>query len=988
MRWLLFLLLSLILSKNTLLAQELVIESIGEKYNLNRKEVYRTLIDQKGYLWITACPGVFRFDGEKFEEIGKETTLNHSTCYNITEDGEGRIWLLNDERKVFKVENETVTFVTQLEFRENTPSTVFSFRVINNHLVVSTGWREIVINCHSFETTSKVHKTNDEYQLIIDKSEYDSNRTYKFCYLKSLNELNNKSEANLTISNTIDSTKKTLKVNIRHKNKTKFSLVFIKKLIDGTIGICWHQDLILIEKSGRIKKITVPTKGLINTVFRDSKGRTWVATKYDKLYCFDKEYNPINLDLHQFDGDIVTSMVEDDFGGIWFATYLNGLKYCQNIEFKKHELGKGKVNYELSNFCKVDENNVLVGQNNGVLYQLNSKSEVHSFFKFPFDSKAYIKSISFDSISNNIWCGTDYGLSKINYQNKTFNYYYKYRNLFAYDAIVESDSTLIIAGTSNVYKQNLNKDFDSKRKLNPRKKLKSNTLERGSQNEYWVGTMKGLLLFNGEKIIKTFFDNDTLNSRIDKIVKVNDTYWIVTSKHGLVSSKNGKLTIYHSKYGITDSRINCIYNAGDTNLWVGGDASLYRIELNSNPLRIERFDQTYGIPQGEIRDISTTENLLWLNIGKSIFSIGLDHLKANKNGGQTHITKLVTNDSIYRYPQVVSMGYDDKMSLNVFYNHLNYRRKDKALYRYRIHNYSKRWIETRNSDVLITGLLPGEYRFELQSLSHTNQWNPSEFVTIVIAPRYWQSLWFKVCCMVLFVVVVYLFVVWRIKKIQNKESVATQIAQLELKALKAQINPHFIFNSISSVQFYLSKNKPEKAAEYMQDYADLIRKVLDQSDNNLVSLDSEIKVLENYVKLESRKFKNDDLELTINVERNIQLKSYQIPPTLIQPFVENAIWHGLKNKEGEKKIQLGFVLKGSKLEITISDNGIGRDKAKLYQKDKKRKSYGMTITSNRISVLNNSKEDTFWIQDVKEGDEVVGTQVTLQLPYVKQERVY
>ena len=981
MRWVLVLLLSLFLGEGFVSAQGIVIESIGEKYNLNRKEIYRTIIDQKGFLWVTAHPGVFRFNGERFEEIGKETSLRYTTCYNITEDDRGRIWLLNDKNEVFKFENEKIEFVKRLNFEDAKTSNVYSLFVSNDSLIVSNGFYEVSIDCASYNLRTEKYEESKKYSLEIkDEGRIKSIYQFKFANFTSL-ELNTLELVNLDINFRDLGISKRLKIKNRFRKRTKYSPLFINQLRDGSIGLSWLNVLFLFDKEGEYRRIDLPIDALVNNVFLDSKGRYWVSVKYKELLCFDKDLNPINYDLDQFKGDIVTSVVEDDFGGLWFATYINGLKYCQNIEFKKHRLSAEVQGSELSNLCKVNEDNVLIGQNNGGVYKLSSKNDVGIFFKHPMKRNVLIKSLHYNTASGNVLCGLDYGVTKINFENKDYHYYYKFRRVYAYDLFQENDSVVIVAGGANVFKLNTNKDIVRK-KVYPKKRLKSYCVEKVAEKEYWVGTQNGLVVFNGDSVTKTFFDNDTLNSRINKVLKVKDTKWMVTSEHGLVSSKNGKLTIYNASYGITDSRINCIYNAGDTNLWIGGDASLYKLILDSDPIKIERYDKTFGIPQGEIIDIASTRNLLWLNIGKSIYSVELDQFKPTPIKGKTHITKIVSNDSVYYFPEKIVLEYNHELNLNIVFNHLNFKRKDNARYRYRISNYIKEWVETQNSNVLLSALPPGEYEFELQSLNYANLWNPSKKTTIVITPQLWQSIWFRTGVFILIVVALYLLVIWRVNKVRDKESIHTQMAQLELKALKAQINPHFIFNSISSVQFYLSKNKPEKAAEYMQDFADLIRKVLNQSDNNLVSLESELKVIENYVKLESRKFRDDDLQLNYSISDQVSPREIQLPPTIIQPFVENAIWHGLKYKQGEKRIDILVSVQGDQLKICIEDNGVGRDKAKMFTKNNNRKSYGMTITANRIAVLNNTDGEHFKIEDLYTNDVPSGTRITLLLPFI------
>lgn len=204
---------------------------------------------------------------------------------------------------------------------------------------------------------------------------------------------------------------------------------------------------------------------------------------------------------------------------------------------------------------------------------------------------------------------------------------------------------------------------------------------------------------------------------------------------------------------------------------------------------------------------------------------------------------------------------------------------------------------------------------------------------------------------------------------------------LALKSLRSQMNPHFIFNALNSVNSFIAQNDERTANRYLTDFSKLMRNVLNNSEQDFITLKKEIELLKLYLQLEHARFK-DKFDFSINIDNKIKLDAFQIPPMLLQPYVENAVWHGLRYKKTKGHLQINFKLKDREtVEITISDDGIGRAKSMELktQNQKKQQSKGMGNIKKRIKILNemySDKVDVF-IEDLK--DDKTGTQVVLTL---------
>jgi LytS/YehU family sensor histidine kinase len=236
----------------------------------------------------------------------------------------------------------------------------------------------------------------------------------------------------------------------------------------------------------------------------------------------------------------------------------------------------------------------------------------------------------------------------------------------------------------------------------------------------------------------------------------------------------------------------------------------------------------------------------------------------------------------------------------------------------------------------------------------------------------------------------------RIKKEQARQTaINKQIAEIKMIALRGQMNPHFIFNSLNSIQHFISSREKEEALNYLSKFSKLIRKILENSRENTVSINNEIQLLELYIQLEQLRF-NNKFDYHITIDERIDMENTLIPPMIIQPYVENAILHGLINKNDKGDLYLSLERNNGSLICQIEDNGIGRARAQLLEQGKvsRHKSLGIKVTEERIAglsdLLNYNMEvvidDLFEIkQDSEDAPQPAGTRVTISIPIKEEE---
>jgi len=280
----------------------------------------------------------------------------------------------------------------------------------------------------------------------------------------------------------------------------------------------------------------------------------------------------------------------------------------------------------------------------------------------------------------------------------------------------------------------------------------------------------------------------------------------------------------------------------------------------------------------------------------------------------------------------------------------------------------------------------------LQAANNEGIWNPHILeLPVHINTAFWLTWWFRGAVLVLMTIAVYTIYRYRLRTVKKKQQLKWEyekkLANVEMTALLAQMNPHFIFNSLNSIDSYIIRNESKQASEYLNNFARLMRLILQNSRSNYITLKDELIALELYLQMESLRFKNK-FRYSIDVDEKLDPSSIVIPPMLIQPYVENAIWHGLMSKtNGETgKVELNIFKEGNNLLCTISDNGIGRKKA-AELKEKKlsthKRSMGMQITQDRLEIINKlyNLNTSVTIYDMEnEQREATGTRVELIIP--------
>jgi Histidine kinase/Y_Y_Y domain/Two component regulator propeller len=515
----------------------------------------------------------------------------------------------------------------------------------------------------------------------------------------------------------------------------------------------------------------------------------------------------------------------------------------------------------------------------------------------------------------------------------------------------------------------------------------------------WVGTSKGLHLLDAslKHVERTSPEGDETSIWTGFLRR--DGSLLFPASNGLyVAQWNGEQIGLRKIADLFDgSFLNCVSEDGKGIVWASSEKGIYRFNPTSGELHLLDYTdniQGYGFNgNGPFRNRNGIEfwggqhGINYLN--PETFTPPTSKLRVYIQ----NVRRGLQDSTLVALTGEEELPYQNR-SLEIELLAPYFNNPDKVKYRYRIVGIDEDWkFLGNNNRVRLTSLPTGRYNLQVQATLDNVNWTDAEqsFAFRVTEP-FWLQTWFLSVCAALMVAGLLGFMDFRNRKrVRQQETermvmeTKQKITDAEMQALRAQMNPHFIFNSLNSINRYIVKSDQATASLYLTRFARLIRLILDNSNSHLVSLSRELEALRLYIEMESIRF-DKQFSWEVSVDESVQPDAIQVPPLVIQPYVENAIWHGLLNKETAGHLRAHVGCRNDQvLEVIIEDNGIGREAAR-NRKGKTtsgNKSLGMTLTEERLRLMNRklSLNATVVVEDLHTPEGAAsGTRVNLNIP--------
>ena len=966
---------------------------------LAQSQVQTILEDGKGYLWLgTQGGGLCRFDGAKFVTFTTKDGLKSNYIQTVFEDNKGVLWIgtsngINQLKNgaLTEIENTTLENLIVTAFLETANGIIYlttknGLYTIDNQQknkplekikdgAFSTLFKDaqqqiwvggidglFIIKNKIIETAEPLNGTfpKDIRSLTTTKDGVTWIAAYNQGIFLSDGD---KILGQLTVSDGLSS--------------TKIQTLSITKIGDIWIGSADKGAMIWQTQTRNFKAITT-RQGLPNnnvqSIVEDSWGNIWMGTSGGGLSKYGGQQFEHFTKTEGLNGNYIYALATDRKGQLWVATSSSGIQLYKEGVFTNFEDNSSIARGTCKAIFEDRLGHLWFGTDNGVTVFLDSL-----YLSFTAEnglSGNEISDITQDAFGN-IWIASaNKGISKISWNDS-----------------LPSQSIFTNFMTQNGLPNN-----------------QINDLYIDEQNRVWVATNGGgIVLIEKEEIIKVFTQKEGLVENIIRSFSTDDLgfLWYGTASYGIgnIDLNGAAFTVNNNYKGLISNNIKLLETDASNNLWVGSEKGLNYLQLDAarNIISKEFYGQREGFKGVETSLNAVekdTEGNLWFGTVNGLTKYNKIAKKGINYPPKVYLQSIKLfdrelNQTPYGKKEKkwtnLNLPYDEnELSFQVMGLHLSY--PNTLQYQWKLEGVDKDWSRPTNNNNYQRTFLPDRYTLKVRATrSGDNSYSNILVFPFEISPPFWQKLPFKIGSILGSLLLISFFIKWRInivrrkaKRIQDRLTLDKKRLELEQKALQLQMNPHFIFNALNSIQGAITPTDIKTARLQLAKFSKLMRATLENARTETITLEEEINTLTNYLSLEQFS-RGDTFDYEITVADSIDTEVVYLPSMILQPFVENAIIHGVAHLDNRGKIEVEFARKGKRLSCRIEDNGIGRAKAKMVksQISEGHKSVALAITRERLDLLRSGKSIKNSLQIIDLVDEIgnaSGTRVEVIIP--------
>lgn len=915
------------------------------KDGLAGSTVYDECQDKDGFIWFATEAGISRFDGTHFKNFTTADGLSETEVIKLFADSKGRIWMAPFKNSICYYYNGKI---------------------------------------HNQENDSVLKKIKlvGVVSLIQESTEHD----IVLCNYKDLVIIRSDSVVDIFSEYIKGSGDFWLRPNLKGKG---FEIDLLDRdscfnIVDGTVKpttpcVRFGDDLIspkLQQVRRKIIGVTAEdfTTGINNILFTNTWDGSWMAD----TITFD-HYAEIFLK-----GKPISHGLVDREKNIWFTTLGEGVYKLASKEFKTWYFKNTKTS-EIFSILKIKDK-IYAGSGLGHVYQKNGA--VIDTLNL---QKYFYRSPNVNS-NNRVTClkqlkdgsliiGSDGLLIKQSPKGYISN-----PSIYSIKAVDEADNGTLLVCTG---RRTLLVDAEKLTTLDTIWPNRTTSICYYN-NAYYIGTVDGLYIHS--KDMHTRYMGDVfpaLKQRISYFCKSPDgLLWIATFGAGIICMKNDQVINQITVNNGISSNICRTLFVNNNFLWAGTDKGINKININQTPYLSSIYSTSDGLPSDIINAVYVDGNTIYVGS-----PAGLTFFDESKVTNYSKCNLRLLDIAVAGKTQPIQNSYRlryNENSLKISYAGISFKSGGSISYRYRLKGLNDNWDSTGQTVLEYPSIPPGNYEFELIAVNKNGIIsNPVKIAFIVAAP-FWQTLPFQILIIAVVILITWLLVAWRFsilrREEQEKMMVQQKLNELEQMALRAQMNPHFIFNCLNSIQNFIITNDLEATNWYLSEFAHLIRQTLDNSEKSTISITNEVTYLKRYLDLEMMRF-GHSFSYDIQVDAGLDSDLVSIPTMILQPYVENSIRHGIRYKEDRGgRIEIKFEKNSNGFICIIEDNGIGRKRAQEYksQMHVEYQSKGMSLTAERINILNRQLIDPITIEIIdltNAKNQAMGTRVILRIPF-------
>jgi ligand-binding sensor domain-containing protein len=915
--------------------------------------VYSVSQDEKGLVWFTTDVGIVTYDSKSFKLLNADNGLSDNEVFRLSRDSKGRTWMhtLNGKAcfiykdSIYNEHNSALLKQVKgsglvVDFYEDADKKVYlSFRSGEVFMIDTLGHIE--------------RRTNQAPHWGVWKSD-----ALYAIYAGTVTRLEDGAEVQV------------LNVNLNSRMVNTQSRIC--HLADEHYFCTGNELYILRQNRFELYLYLDSAAGITNVCKIDNY--LWIATR-SGLY----QFQGTKLVNHFFKDDAVSDVFRDKEGNYWVTTLSRGVLLVPSMNVSKMLDNKKIYRLGLNGqelWLGGSENNYYVRKNGELTsyhlpaYWVDNKI---SCFRF-YEGKTYV--------------GAKSGLV-ISGAGKTQSFPVNVNDL------LYSNDHIYVATTytSRVHKDSVTAYIVHTPESDKILSKRTNVLEKDNDGSIWIGTNFGLYLYANEPGGFRLYNMGELSEEL--AISIEDIFFdttqkrllVATASKGLVVVKDRKVTrVFKTMNGLNNNTVTAIKKIANSTYLVGSNNGLNKVTLLFEADKVESYNFRVGINNKRVNDIELLNDTVYIATDNGVLYFGIHTLMPLTVYPICNITAVKTANGIFKGGQ---LHYSDN-DISISFNGISFKDKGNVEFYYRFVGRDEMWNVTRESQVNYKDLSAGKYTFELFCKNGLGNSSKMQSVSFEILPPFWQKTWFIALVSLLCASVVYGFVRYRFKRLQvkneaemkimqsenDKVQLEKQMLELEQKALRMQMNPHFIFNALNTIKGYYSEGDDVKAGNYIAKFSKLLRMLLNTEGQN-TTLDNEIEMLKLYVELTRIRY-HEKFDYTIDVDAGLMLADTIIPSLLLQPIVENAIIHGLAAKAEHGILLISFKKDAGEMVCIVEDNGIGRKQAAALSSGKLHNSKAIAIVRDRLKLFD--EHTSFEIVDLEEGGLACGTKVIIKLP--------
>lgn len=962
------------------LAQEPAYVHYDTENGLPTSEVYMSIQDDRGYMWFATDRGLVRFDGYEFVTIRLNDKNADNVFFGFHKDYSGRIWFYTFHNGIGWLEGDSLHFP---EFNDALIRELQGSVIVSMH---KSKEGELWIGTSGRIPTLKVDPSGEILQLPAKNCSQASG--FANSYLRIL-EGNGLIFGRMPLSH-IDSFGTNVQV---FSTSGCYHVPYLEKgqkllynssnqgipLQNGNYCISIEKKLITFNKSEVLSSSDLPDKVTLG-IFEEKSGAIWVGMHRSGASRYP--HGDITLKPETYlQGHSVSSIFQDQQDGTWLTTLDAGIFYVPDFSIKTEIIEYNNLVSPVTAMI-VSDSFLMIGTMHGILLEKQTYEPYAS--KIAADSFGQIDGL--EENSEFIWIHQDLPSDRsLDWRNKTIRSIIDH--CFCNYPTNDSIWCVGLQPSDKASFPDYVEDFSSADLTSSRLPIGYNYKGK----HYLVGK-KGVYALTGKKpnhhwVHQIKYGSDWFYT---SIILDEHYSFLGTRKKGvkIYDEKTDESWFIGKEDGLPDDHVTAMVMQDDSTLWIGTRYGVSKISLDLQAKRANVFSLSSldGLPSSEVSALAITNGQLWAGTKNGLAHFPLNKTFANQSAPTSRIQKILANGSVSD-----TTNHIYQHDIQVFDFHfagIDFKGAHENSYRYRLTNADKDWSETKSREIRYI-LGPGDYTFEVFAGDKNGIWSalPATYSFTILSP-FWQRWWFLLLITLFIIAVVSVGFIYRTRQIRLQAEMKLSLAHSQHRALTAQLKPHFLFNAINSIHNYIRKNEREKASAYLLSFSKLIRQILNNSMDPFVSIKEELEMVEKYLTVEQMRFK-DKLTFSITIGPEVNAEDWKIPSQMIQPYVENAIWHGLLPKDGAGHILIELSKKGNNLVCSVDDDGVGRRAAEANtENDYQHESQGNRLGEERLELIRSIYKRPIKVEMVDKRNSVgqsTGTKVIMTLPIITDE---